>query len=174
MHSYVWNGSVATLREKWVSGSCFHCEWNVIPQFILTACITVVIATHVIVGYFGGIVSICDFLMYEHLLLTSYVLNFFLFLPCSFNALVSYSFWGCSISCTNVKKKKKMVSCLFYKLQGEGKWKSMFLFCSFLRLPSWTLAMLLIYAHNICTLPKALRSATAAWLLVSLAGGRMF
>lgn len=51
-------------------------------------------------------------------------------------------------------------------------WKSMFLICSFLRLPFWTSATLLIYAHNICTLPRAPRSATVAWFLVALTGRR--
>lgn len=44
--------------------------------FILTACITVVIATYFTVCYFGGIVSICDSLTYEHSVLATYVCLF--------------------------------------------------------------------------------------------------
>lgn len=48
-------------------------------MFILTAYITVVIATHFTVQYFGGIVSICDSLIYEHSVLATYVSLFFVF-----------------------------------------------------------------------------------------------
>lgn len=46
-------------------------------MFILTAYITVVIATHFTVQYFGGIVSICDSLIYEHSVLATYGCLFF-------------------------------------------------------------------------------------------------
>lgn len=42
---------------------------STVHMFILIACITVVMATHIIVCYFGGIVdSTCDFLICKHLL----------------------------------------------------------------------------------------------------------